>query len=100
MCRCMPTGGIGEARFQPWKGGTVGVQAYGEVMKDIQTYRRSVPAGSPVQDRVRGVLSVRLTQMLRYQIWRPSGFVAYSPTDRDFFLRPELGYKLTENLSV
>jgi len=41
-----------------------------------------------------------LTQMLRYQIWRPSVFVAYSPTDRDFFLRPELGYKLTENLSL
>ena len=87
-------------QFQPWKDGTVGVQAYGEVMKDIQAYRRSVPAGSPVQDRVRGVLSVRLTQMLRYQIWRPSVFVAYSPTDRDFFLRPELGYKLTENLSL
>lgn len=38
-------------------------------------------------------------RLLRYQIWRPSVFVVYSPTDRDFFLRPELGYKLTENLS-
>ena len=87
-------------QYQPWQDGTVGVQAYGEVMKDVEAYRRSLPAGNPSQDCVRGVFSVRLTQMLRYQIWRPSVFVAYSPTDRDFLLRPELGYKLTENLSV
>ncbi|MBI2835201.1 MAG: hypothetical protein HYX76_12320 [Acidobacteria bacterium] len=86
-------------QYQPWRDATVGVQAYAEVRKDNSADRPSVATGPP-PDRVRGVFSVRVTQQLRYQIWRPSIFIAYSPTDTDVFVRPELGYKPTENLSL
>lgn len=85
---------------QLWEDFTAGVQAYGEVMDDYGAYRDSLPAGSPPQDRLRAVVSVRLTQMLDYQTWKLALFVAYSPTDADYFLQPEVSYKVTDDLSV
>lgn len=85
---------------EAWKDFTLGLQGYAEVMRDFAAYRRSLPPGSPAQDRVRAVLTTRLTQYLRYQTWRLSLFVAYSPTDQDYFLQPAITYKVTEKLSV
>lgn len=38
--------------------------------------------------------------MLGYQTWTLSLFAAYSPTDRDYFVQPEVSYKVTDNVGV
>lgn len=85
---------------QPWADFTVGLQLYGELMDQYGAYRASLPAGNPRLDRFRGMVSTRLTQWLDYQMWMLSFFAAYSPTDRDYFLRPEASYKVTDALSA
>jgi hypothetical protein len=64
-----------------WRDFTGGIQFYGEVT-----------------DRFRGILSIRLTQWLYYQTWKLSLFAAISPTDVDYFLQPEISYRITDNL--
>lgn len=79
---------------------TAGIQVYGELMSDHRAYRDSLPVGMPRQDRFRGVVSTRLTRMLKYQTWTLSLFAAYSPTDNDYFLQPEVSHKLTDSVGV
>jgi len=79
---------------------TAGVQVYGEIMSDYQGYRDSLPAGAPRQDRFRVVVSTRLTRLLKYQTWTLSLFAAFSPTDNDYFLQPEVSHRVTDNLSA
>ncbi len=85
---------------QPWQDFTVGIQAYSEVITQYSAYRASLPPGGPREDQVRGVLSARLTQLLRYQTWTLSVFGAFSPTDQDYFLQPEAAYKVTDWFSI
>ncbi|MBI5789142.1 MAG: hypothetical protein HZA78_09845 [Candidatus Schekmanbacteria bacterium] len=87
-------------QYQLWEDFTAGVQAYSEYMEDYGAYRNSLPPDAPIQDRFRGVLSTRLTQFLQYQTWKLTVFTAYSPTDGDYFIQPEVSYKITDNLSV
>ncbi len=79
---------------------TANFQGYAELMQNYDTYRRTTPAGTPARERVRGIFSVRLTQFLGYQNWRLSFFLAHSPTDRDYFLQPEVLHRLTDRVSV
>jgi hypothetical protein len=79
---------------------TAGVQVYGELMAKYAAYRKSLPAGAPLQDEFRGVLSLRLTRLLEYQTWRVSVFVAYSPTDEDYLVQPEVAYKVSDALTA
>lgn len=81
-------------------GFTAGLQGYGERMKNYGAYRAGLPPGMPVEDRFRGVVSIRLTQFLHYQAWRLSVFAAYSPTDEDYFAQPEIAYRITDNLNA
>ena len=83
-----------------WRDFTAGFQFYGEVMDHYGAYRGSLPAGMPIQDHFRGVTSVRLTQWLHYQTWKLSLFAAMSPTDVDYFLQPEISYRVTDNLGI
>ena len=83
-----------------WRDFTAGFQFYGEIMDHYGAYKLSLPAGMPIQDRFRGIASVRLTQWLRYQTWKLSLFAAMSPTDVDYFLQPEISYRVTDNLGV
>ena len=83
-----------------WEDFVAGVQGYAELMADYGAYRHALPAGMPRQDEFRAVGSIRLTQLLDYQMWRLSVFAAYSPTDADYFLQPEASYKLTDQLSA
>ncbi len=79
---------------------TATFQGYAEVMEGYETYRRFLPAGFRPEDRVRGVVSARLTQFLGYQNWKLAAFVAYSPTDNDCFAQPEISHRLTDRLSA
>jgi len=83
-----------------WEDFVAGVQGYAEIMANYGAYRRALPSGMPRQDEFRGMGSIRLTQLLDYQTWRLSAFAAYSPTDEDYFLQPEVSYKLTDQLSA
>ena len=79
---------------------TLGMQIYAETLEHYEAYRASLPSGAPRQDRNRWVVSSRLTQLLHYQTWRLSVFAAYSPSDRDYFVKPEVTVKLTDSLAV
>ena len=85
---------------QPWEDFTVGVQLYEEVMDQYGSYRDSLAPKSPRQDQLRGVTSVRMTQLLNYQTWKLGLFVAYSSTDDDYFLQPETSYRVTDRLGL
>jgi hypothetical protein len=83
---------------QLWEDFTVGLQYYGEVMMQHATYRASVPAGFPLQDQHRQLMTIRLTQLFWNQTLRVGLFAFYSPTDQDYYLIPEIRYSLNDNL--
>jgi hypothetical protein len=77
---------------------TAGVQYYGEGMTHHGAYKASLPDGFPVQDAWRQLVTLRLTQFLRYQTLRLSLFAFYSPTDQDYDFIPEVRYSFTDAL--
>ena len=79
---------------------TIGAQYYTESLMDYAAYKHSLPAGFPVQDRTRHLLTVRLTQFLKYQTWKLSFFGFYSPSDQDALLIPEVWHAFTDRLSL
>jgi hypothetical protein len=79
---------------------TAGLQVYGELLDEYGAYRRTLPAQAPLQDELRWLLTSRLTQFLRYQTWKLGLFVAYSPSDVDYFLQPEISHRLTDEFGV
>lgn len=83
---------------QIWTDFTAGLQYYGEYLMDYGPYRDTLPAGFPSQDRLRQLLTVRLTQFLSYQTLRLSLFTFYSPTDEDYYFIPEVRYSFTDTL--
>lgn len=84
----------------PWADFTAGIQYYGELMRQYDSYKASVPASLPLQDRWRQLVTLRLTQWLGYQTWRLSVFTFYSPTDEDYYLIPEIFYRVSDELSA
>jgi hypothetical protein len=85
---------------QIWEDFTLGVQYYGEIMKDYSAYRNSLPAGFPAQKEYRDIVTLRLEQFLKHQTLRLSLFTFYSPVDNDYFIKPQVSYKFTDNLST
>ena len=83
---------------QIWTDFTAGLQYYGEYLLDYGSYRDALPAGFPAQDRLRQIVTIRLTQFLRYQTVRLSLFGFYSPTDEDYYFIPEVRYSFTDAL--
>ncbi len=81
---------------QLWTDFTVSVQHYTEWMMDYSAYRESLPLGFPEQDRLRHLVTSRLTQLLRHQTLRLSLFVFYSPSDEDYFIISEVRYSFTD----
>jgi hypothetical protein len=83
---------------QIWSDFTVGFQYYAEWMRHHSAYRASLSSGFPEQDRLRHLVTMRLTQMLRYQTVRLSFFIFYSSSDGDYYLIPEVRYSFTDEL--
>lgn len=84
----------------PWTDFTAGLQYYGEYMHDYRRYEANTPAGFPKQDRLRQLLTLRLTQFLKYQTWKLSLFSFWSPTDKDFYLIPEAAWRVTDGFTA
>jgi len=78
---------------------TMGVQYYVEQMLDYGRYKSSLPAG-PARDEYRHLTTLRLTKLLMNQNLRCSLFTYYSPTDKDVYMRPNVNYKVSDNLAV
>ena len=79
---------------------TIGAQYYTESLMDYETYKASLPAEFPFPDRTRHLLTLRLTQFLKYQTWKLSLFTFYSPSDQDLLLIPEVWHALSDRLSL
>lgn len=76
---------------------TAGLQYYLEWMMDFDDYEDLLPAGTPVKDEYRSVLTLRLTKLLMNQNLILSLFTYYSPTDKDCYIRPKAQYKLSDH---
>lgn len=85
---------------QIWEDFTMGLQYYLEYMHHHGEFIQSLPAGFPRQDRVRELITLRLTQLYLYQTLRLSLFGFYSPTDDDYYLIPEIRYNINDAVSV
>jgi hypothetical protein len=85
---------------QAWTDFTVGVQYYVEQMLHFETFKASLPPGLPSRDEFRHLLTLRLTQLLRYQTVELSLFAFFSPSDQDYYLRPAVSYKITDQLTA
>ncbi len=79
---------------------TVGFQYYLEYMLEHDAYLSTLPAGSPVADEDRHVITLRLTHLLMQQNLRLSLFTFYSPSDQDAYLRPKAHYKIGDAWSA
>lgn len=75
---------------------TAGMQYYVELMDDYDNYQRYAPRGTPESDKLRQVITLRLTKLLMDQNLILSLFTYYSPSDRDSYLRPNIQYKITD----
>ncbi len=83
---------------QFWTDFTAGVQYYGEYMQDYNNYEVSLPAGFPKTDKIHQLITLRLTQMLKYNTLRLGLFTFYSPDEEDYFVIPEARYNITDSL--
>jgi len=78
---------------------TMGVQYYIEQMLDYGRYRNSLTLG-PARDEYRHLTTLRLTKLLMNQNLRCSLFTYFSPSDKDVYMRPNVNYKVSDNLAV
>jgi hypothetical protein len=78
---------------------TAGLQYYVEHMMDYGEYRDSSPSGLS-RDRDRHLVTLRLTKLLMNQNLRCSLFTYFSPSDKDVYMRPNVNYKVSDNLAV
>lgn len=78
---------------------TMGVQYYIEHVLDYGPYKRNLPSG-PARDRDRHVTTLRLTRLLMNQNLQCSLFTYYSPSDKDVYMRPNVNYKVSDNLAM
>lgn len=71
---------------------TLGLQYYGERIQEFARYRQNLPPAFPQRKEMRHTLSLRVTQLLKYQTVRLSFFAFYSPNEKDYYLNPEIKY--------
>ena len=83
---------------QLWDDGTLGVQIYGEWMRDFESYRATLPAGFPAKDRLRKVAAVRFTQFLAHQTVTINVFGFFGISERDRYFIPSIRYAFSDSL--
>ena len=78
---------------------TAGLQYYVEQMLDFSRYKSNLTSG-PARDRDRHLITLRLTKLLMNQNLRCSLFTYFSPSDKDVHIRPNINYKLNDNMAL
>jgi len=79
---------------------TIGVQYYLERMQNHDDYEDYLPPTIKKKDENRQVATLRVTKLLMNQNLTCSLFTYFSPTDKDVYMRPNVKYKVTDNLAV
>jgi len=79
---------------------TAGLQYYIEHIMDYENYHDNLPLGLSARDKNRHLITVRLTRLLLNQNLRCGLFTYFSPTDKDAYMRPNIHYKINDNLAV
>jgi hypothetical protein len=90
---------VGYAR-QPWEDATLGLQLYGEWMRQYDAYRETLPAGFPAKDRARKVATLRFTQLFAHQTLTFNVFAFFGLSERDRYVIPSLRYAVSDDLWV
>lgn len=83
---------------QLWEDATLGLQLYGEWMRDYAAYRDTLPVGFPVKDRLRKLATLRLTQLFAYQTVTFNLFAFLGLSENDYYIIPSLRYAFSDNL--
>ena len=78
---------------------TAGLQYYVEHMTDFSRHKASSPSGL-TRERNRHLITLRLTKLLMNQNLRLSLFTYFSPSDKDSYMRPNINYKVNDNLAI
>lgn len=78
----------------------LGGQWYGIRMMDHARYLAGLESGGPEFEELRSYLTGRITKLAFDQNLTFSLFGYYSPTDRDWHLRPSLTHKLTDTVKA
>ncbi|MBN1456856.1 MAG: hypothetical protein JW912_03285 [Sedimentisphaerales bacterium] len=78
---------------------TAGLQYYIEHMLDYSKHKRSAPSGL-ARDEDRHLITLRLTKLLMNQNLKCSLFTYFSPSDKDVHFRPNVNYKVNDNLAI
>ncbi|MFQ5866109.1 MAG: hypothetical protein ACE5IW_12865 [bacterium] len=73
---------------------TLGLQYYGERIQNYTQYVQNLPSAFPKRREFRHTLSLRITQLFKYQTVRFSLFTFYSPNDKDYYINPEIRSEL------
>jgi len=79
---------------------TVGLQYYVEQTLNYSDYRRALPAGNKAVDQYRHLLTFRITKLYWNQNLTCSLFTYFSPSDKDVYMRPNINYKVNDNLAM
>ena len=78
---------------QWWSDFTGGAQFYWEGVQDYVEREY-------IKDENRTMVTLRLTQMMRYQTLKLSGFGFWSPSDEDAYIRLLVGYDYSDQLNL
>ncbi len=79
---------------------TVGLQYYGETRLDYDALVAGLSPAAETPDRIRHLLTIRLTKLALNQNLTVSLFNFWSPNEGDGYVRGRAGYKLTDNWLV
>lgn len=79
---------------------TVNGQWQLDYMTDYETFKAQQPVGVFVRDEIRHLLTSRITKQLNMETVTLSGFVFYSPTDEDAYIRLSAEYKYTDEITM
>jgi len=80
---------------------TANVQWQVEHMLDYDLYRmQNEAAGRYVRDEARHLVTSRITKLLADELLTLSGFVFFSPTDKDTYVRLSASYKYSDEITL
>ena len=79
---------------------TLGLQYYVEQMIDYDEYVSTLPVGSKSDEEYRHLLTFRVTKLYMNQNLSCSVFTYFSPSDKDVYMRPNVNYKVNDNLMI
>ena len=85
---------------QLWSDFSLSAQWYGEWMHEHDKYAAMVPVGEWTPDELRQIVTLRAEKMLLYHTVRLSFFTSYSPTDEDYYIRPMVSYRMTDQVEL